>query len=98
MVGAETTGTQVRRSLPDARRGYPGVAAVALTGRSGRSVETDSSRGEGERGQRRGRGREGAGAVQVSEFGGVGADRLLGRIPHRGGNLAGCGPNTKRGR
>ena len=34
VVGAETTGTQVRRSLPDARRGYPGVAAEALRGRS----------------------------------------------------------------
>ena len=98
MGGAEIKGAQVGRKLPDARQGYPGVAAVVLTRRSGRSVETDSSRGEGERGQRRGRGREGAGAVQVSEFGGVGADRLLGRIPHRGGNLAGSGPNTKRGR
>ena len=92
--GAETTGTQVGRPLPDAHRESPGVTAVALGGISRDNIRT---RGAWEKGQRRGGGQGGGvGADQVRAVGGVGAEGLLVRIPQGGGDLAGGGPNPKR--
>ena len=76
-----------------------GVATGAPSGRSGgRGGEMDSAKGEGERGQQRGRGREGSGAVQMGDGRGVGSDGLPRWSSRRGGERAGGGPNPERGR
>ena len=49
MEGAETTGTQVGRALPDAHRGYMGVTVRALSSGSGGSGGRVSSNREEEK-------------------------------------------------
>ena len=94
MGGAEIMDAQVRRTLPNVHQASPGVAVVTLIGRSGgRSGDSDSNRGTGDRGRLRRRGRGGAGAVQVGNGCGIGSDGLPRRSPRGGGNMVDSGTN-----
>ena len=105
MGGTETTGVPVRRSLLDARRAPPGVAAGAQIsrsgggGRGGDSMRYVGARGEGTSDhQRRDDGWDGGkGDNQVGEGGRAIPTSVLIQGHHRGGGLASSGPDPERG-